>query len=409
MVMTSRFAPRMSLVGSTAAALALGLGAIVAPGLACPPSQCEPSSEGGKPAQLRVLRGLPGPKATPGPAFGAGPSTSSSTSPFWGEAPAIDAMTDTIAPASPGVVAPNAINSAADGEIIQRSYQLPRGKLNALVNLMARNDVPIFIENHGDSILVNATAPQHEIFAAFVQMIHPEGPQLRGSARTLSPRFGSQASARDAARAAAERELEAAKAELDRLLAEHDRLETSVDRARDSADEARDRADDLREHLDELATQRETLRRRGIDAPDADQALSQALAALQTRVGVTAQQAIAAEQQAKSDEARMRQVELTIERIEERLEAIAEALEAAGIVDTIESEEAVETEIAPLAPEVVDTAPAAVPSVSIAPAPAAAPAPELAPHSVRAPLPPTGAAAPAAPSAPLAPLAPASR
>lgn len=45
-----------------------------------------------------------------------------------------------------------------------RSYALPSGKLRAMIALMERQDVPIFIERHTDKIVVHATANQHEAF-----------------------------------------------------------------------------------------------------------------------------------------------------------------------------------------------------------------------------------------------------
>ncbi|HMQ14534.1 MAG TPA: M56 family metallopeptidase [Phycisphaerae bacterium] len=67
---------------------------------------------------------------------------------------------------------------AREGErTLTRSYRLPPGKLRALCDLMARDDVPILVNAGNTEIEVIATPRQHEVFAAFVEMIHP------GSAR----------------------------------------------------------------------------------------------------------------------------------------------------------------------------------------------------------------------------------
>lgn len=89
------------------------------------------------------------------------------------------------APALPGLIggarggglgaAPAPAAVAQDNTTITRVYRLPEGKLNALVELMAREDVPVMISHNGDGISVQGTAAQHRVFAAFVQLIHPEG------------------------------------------------------------------------------------------------------------------------------------------------------------------------------------------------------------------------------------------
>jgi len=58
-------------------------------------------------------------------------------------------------------------------EIVVRSYQLPDGKLKALTALMVRDDVPVLVRPLEDRIEVHATARQHKVFRAFVDMIHP--------------------------------------------------------------------------------------------------------------------------------------------------------------------------------------------------------------------------------------------
>lgn len=74
-------------------------------------------------------------------------------------------------------VTPFALNLSAadnDGAIVVRSYKLPKGKLQALTALMIRDDVPIRVRAAGDGIEVHATPRQHEIFSAFLRIIHPD-------------------------------------------------------------------------------------------------------------------------------------------------------------------------------------------------------------------------------------------
>jgi hypothetical protein len=78
-----------------------------------------------------------------------------------------------LAPRAPraSVTAPRA---AWGGEKVAREYRLPKGKLEALLALMSRQDVPILVQGGGDVIIVQATPGQHEVFAAFVRMIDPK-------------------------------------------------------------------------------------------------------------------------------------------------------------------------------------------------------------------------------------------
>lgn len=59
-----------------------------------------------------------------------------------------------------------------DGETVTRSYKLPDGKLDALTELMVRQDVPILVSPRSDRLDVDATPAQHEVFARFVNMIN---------------------------------------------------------------------------------------------------------------------------------------------------------------------------------------------------------------------------------------------
>ena len=100
MIMTTRFAPRMSLVGTAAALVAIGLGAFVAPSIACPPTECEAqasaaanqaraaanqaraAAQQAEIAAKNQVKGMRVPRA----------AAQSGGNPFVGEAPALDAM-----------------------------------------------------------------------------------------------------------------------------------------------------------------------------------------------------------------------------------------------------------------------------------------------------------------------------
>ena len=63
-----------------------------------------------------------------------------------------------------------------------RSYSLPKGKLKALTALMVRPDVPVLVSPGKKAIEVQGTPDQHEIFGAFVQLIHPDGDDVSSAA-----------------------------------------------------------------------------------------------------------------------------------------------------------------------------------------------------------------------------------
>lgn len=64
--------------------------------------------------------------------------------------------------------------AAMGDNVVARKYVLPEGKLDALTQLMIRQDVPVLVEPRDDAIVVHATPRDHEIFAMFVKLIHPQ-------------------------------------------------------------------------------------------------------------------------------------------------------------------------------------------------------------------------------------------
>ncbi|MEK6674690.1 MAG: M56 family metallopeptidase [Planctomycetota bacterium] len=64
----------------------------------------------------------------------------------------------------------------ANGKI-EREYQLKEGKLQALIELMSRPDVPILIRPIDGGISVQATRGQHRVFGAFVRMLDGAAPR----------------------------------------------------------------------------------------------------------------------------------------------------------------------------------------------------------------------------------------
>ena len=59
-------------------------------------------------------------------------------------------------------------------KVVTKTYKLSKGKLDAMTDLMRRDDVPILIRPGDDSIEVYGNQAQHMIFGAFVKMIDGE-------------------------------------------------------------------------------------------------------------------------------------------------------------------------------------------------------------------------------------------
>lgn len=101
-------------------------------------------------------------------------------------------------PPTPRILSLDSADAADDVEVI--AYRLPTGKLRALTALMARDDVPVLMRPGDEAIEVYGTPQQHEIFKAFVDLIHPRGAAPRDGAPDAGRGAG------DAAEAARARE-----------------------------------------------------------------------------------------------------------------------------------------------------------------------------------------------------------
>lgn len=69
-------------------------------------------------------------------------------------------------------------------EMVIRTYNLPKGKLKALTELMIRQDVPILVSPKSKGIEVHGTEREQAIFKAFIDIIHPEGKSKKSRGRT---------------------------------------------------------------------------------------------------------------------------------------------------------------------------------------------------------------------------------
>jgi beta-lactamase regulating signal transducer with metallopeptidase domain len=73
-----------------------------------------------------------------------------------------------------GGYVPFAAAPAPAGDIVQKRYELPEGKLEAMFELMARQDVQVLVSPDEGGIVVHGTMPQHMVFQAFCDVINGE-------------------------------------------------------------------------------------------------------------------------------------------------------------------------------------------------------------------------------------------
>lgn len=192
-----------------------------------------------------------------------------------------------------------------------REYRLPAGKLEALSELMARQDVPIWIERGQGKIVVYATPEQHETFAAFVKLINPEGGAGLGTPRgaaagPLGGRAGAPAGAN----------VQHLRALLESLESQRDSREEHIDRLRERADELREKAERLREMAEELREQAT-----GAANDAARGALHQAEESLNVQSNGLQSQAADVEAQVAAFESEFKAMEAQIEQLEAQIDS----------------------------------------------------------------------------------------
>lgn len=366
MVMTTRTAPRMSLVGVLMTLGFVGFGAVVTPTLACPP-ESKTSARAGTDLSTRARA-----QAAEEAARAAAPvETQSLEGEFFGEAPALEALRrrgpssdaaparaphsansfGTLAPLAPIAplapmtrggrtieVAPNAFAELSvatlpspnwlggglgpmateDGPLpgtTPRAYHLPEGKLMALKGLMERADVPIWMECNGDHLVFHATPQGHEVLAAFVRMIHPDGAEAQvGSARAALLDAELYAAAIQEAGASGRSSFEAA---LERHAQQRLMLEAQLEALAEAAELAADRSERMQGLVESLADQ-------ASDAEDAEarRALEAAAQSLRSR-------ATAHRTQSRNLENQVRALEQQIDELESRMEWLERDADAA--------------------------------------------------------------------------------
>lgn len=244
-------------------------------------------------------------------------------------------------------------------------YPLPKGKLQALVELMSRDDVPVFIERatNGKAICVHGDPAVQAIFKAFVEMIHPSDKtpdriSRRGIGGNIRDWFdrdsavafkeklaqGDTNAARESAELALrewllDREsksvssselrsrlmaelfeqratLREYQAQSNSLESQAERLEETADRLEEQADDLRDRAEDLRENASETENSKRASKLR-------EEAQTLVMRALELE-----QASLESRNESKGIERDMNHVNKTVEELEVLLEELEEKAEA---------------------------------------------------------------------------------
>lgn len=401
MVMTHRTAPKISTIGALAAALIVGVSAFVMPGLACPP---EEQQSGQTKAMVGVAK-APKARASTGQGVATSAAPAAQTSDgvtFFGEARALEAMRAGQASQSP-FAAPRATTVWRRGEALAapaeafapmsgpgpgtepRAYRLPEGKLEALCDLMARQDVPIWVEPGDDQIVVHATPEQHKVFEAFVKMIHPDA---KPGASATTTRRGRAVAITASPSVPALARLESLRASAQQMEKNKRDIEREASRLRAAAEASRDNSDNLRDMARQLAEQAGAAR----DAAARD-ALRQTSNSLRARSTALQSESVSVARRVEELEARIRQLEDSLEEIERKVD------------DADDTDEGDAVTVGGVSvPDVVIE----VPGTNLFNAPALAPTAPVPPAPPIAPALPSPPAPPATPESPAPPTSPSS-
>ncbi len=222
-----------------------------------------------------------------------------------------------------------------------RKYRLPKGKLEALNQLMVRDDVPILVGAGEEEIEVHGTDLEQAVFDACVTMINPEGAAARAAAEAEAHAHAAQATADRArayeAKAAAEvsalQSLRAALRDHERqgegLRRQADRLRERAGVMREKAESILEKAENAEEEAEELEEQAAEAAQEGLASDKARQHHESLLAKAQRirdHAAVTRSQGQAIEVQADALERQADQLETQADQVELQTGAIEDQI-----------------------------------------------------------------------------------
>ncbi|MFQ5412766.1 MAG: hypothetical protein ACE5EC_10740, partial [Phycisphaerae bacterium] len=237
-------------------------------------------------------------------------------------------------------------------------YYLPKGKLQALVELMSRDDVPVFIEpaTNGKAICVHGDPAVQAIVCAFIDMIHPaektHDPISSRGVNRRSPEWFDRDSAAalkemlarvdvNSARESAEKALQEALIERENALASFTEISKGLlmkelfdrrallqeCRARSNslereAERLEETADRLEEQADQLHNQAEELREKASESENPERASE-----LREEAESLAERALELEQASRENRSESEAIERDMNRVNEVVEELEALLE----------------------------------------------------------------------------------
>ncbi len=209
-----------------------------------------------------------------------------------------------------------------DGKETVKAYRLPEGKLKALNQLMVRSDVPIFVQPGPEQIKVRGNPLEQAVFGAMVQMINPSSTPARTAVKNL---LGTYERARQYEATAAEQVagLRKLRASLRSLEGQVRLIQRQSDRTAERAVRLQDKGDQLQEQSEELREEAEDL-----DGRRRDARLKRA-ESLIVRAQECFQEAEALQIQADELQARSEDLEDAVEELQDRVEELEELEEEA--------------------------------------------------------------------------------
>ena len=212
-----------------------------------------------------------------------------------------------------------------DGKDQVKAHVLPAGKLEALTELMVRGDVPILVEPGSERIGVHGTDVEQAVFDAFCTLINP--PEATGSAARASyaralEAMTDRSRAYEAAAVAQMAQIEGLKSTLRAFENQLRTFERQADRKRDRAEQLAEKAQECQEEAEEFVEEAQETDRQG-----RRQTLLARAESLRARGRDCAAQADALEREADALALSAAQIEDQIEEIEYQISDLEEAIE----------------------------------------------------------------------------------
>lgn len=290
---------------------------------------------------------------------------------------------------------------ADNGADVAREYRLPDGKLQALTELMSRQDVPVLIEQHEDKIVVHAPESKQRVFAAFVKLIHPEAevPVAAGQMGATTPRA---VMIRREVQAQQQREL---RNQMKQMEKQRRDAEKAAEKARERSETTQEQVEELQSRLEELQGQA------GEDMKDSQKAkIEDAVARIMASIDAKSHDVAALAAEAEAKEAMLESLESAVEQLESTIDELDENMDSntdddAAIEIAPEEVSVFESMTQPAMPTPPIAPPAMAFPVGAAPTPALPPTPPAAPSALApTPAPPTPAPPMPAPLPPSPPV-----